>query len=168
MTATIDPTATTPTTTATAAPAADAAGSLRSRLAAGPLWLVSVGAVAAGAVVTMLFAAAAKAVDVPLAVSNSEDTAAEVIPEWGFGFAVSLCGVLGVLFALACARWAKRPARTFTVTAIVFVVLSFASPLTAQNATTATRVTLELSHVVAAAVIIPMIAARLPRTRTGR
>jgi Na+/melibiose symporter-like transporter len=161
MTATIDPTtATTPTTTT------DVAGSLRTRLASRPLWLVSVGAVAAGAVATMLFSAVARAIDIPLAVSNSEDTAAEVIPAWGFGFAVTLSGVLGVLFALACARWAKRPARTFTVTAIVFTVLSFGSPLTAQNATTATRVALEVGHVVAAAVIIPLIAARMPRTRT--
>jgi Family of unknown function (DUF6069) len=161
MTATIDPTTTTTTTTA-----AEAAGSLRSRLAARPLWLVGVGAVAAGAVVTILFSAAAKAIDIPLAASNSEDTAAEVIPAWGFGFAVTLCGVLGVLFALACNRWAKRPARTFAITAVVFTVVSFGSPLTAQNATTATRVALELSHVVAAAVIIPLIASRLPHTRT--
>lgn len=162
MTATIDPTtATTPTTTT------DVAGSLRTRLASRPLWLVAVGSVAAGAVVTMLFSAVARAIDIPLAVSNSEDTAAEVIPAWGFGLAVTLSGALGVLLALACARWAKRPARTFTVTAIVFTVLSFGSPLTAQNATTATRVALEVGHVVAAAVIIPLIAARMPRTRTA-
>jgi Na+/melibiose symporter-like transporter len=161
MTATIDPTtATTPTTT-------DVAGSLRTRLASRPLWLVGVGAVATGAVAAMLFSAVARVIDIPLAASNSEDTAAEVIPAWGFGFAVTLCGVLGVLFALACARWAKRPARTFTITAIVFTVVSFASPLTAQNATTATRVALEVSHVLAAAVIIPLIAARMPRTRSA-
>ena len=67
----------------------------------------------------------------------------------------------GAWIALALSRWAKRPARTFLVVTVALTVASFASPLIAEDATTATRLVLELTHVVAAALIIPPIAYRL-------
>lgn len=153
MTATITP----PTTeTGVGAPAG-------SGLAARPVWLVAAASTLAAAVVTPLVAAVAKAADVPLAVSSSSDTAAEVIPTPSFAIPVLMAGAIGIVLALAFDRWAKRPAWAFVVTTVVLTVVSFASPLMTENSTTATRVVLELAHVVAAAIVIPPIAARLAR-----
>ena len=57
----------------------------------------------------------------------------------------------GLLWALG--RFTQRPIRTFTIIAVVALVLSFASPFTAQM-TGGTRVVLEIMHVIAAVAII--------------
>jgi predicted MFS family arabinose efflux permease len=119
----------------------------------------------AGAVATTVIAAIAKAADVPLAVASSSSDAPEVIPTSGVTTLVLGIGVVGVIMALAFNRWAKRPARTFVAVTAVLTVVSFITPTSvfAHNATTATRLVLELMHVVAAAIIIPPIAYRLAR-----
>jgi uncharacterized protein DUF6069 len=156
MTATITPS----TTTAGASTSA-----VRSALATKPVWLVGAAATVAAAVVTMVIAAIAKAADVPLAVAASKDEAAEAIPTAGVVPVVLVAGAIGIVLALAINRWAKRPARTFVVVTVALTVVSFITPTSAfaYNATTATRLTLELLHVVAAAIIIPTIAYRLAR-----
>jgi hypothetical protein len=140
----------------------DAAATDRlSALATKPLWLVGVGAVVAGAVVTALFAAIADAAGVPLEVASESGGTPEAIPVAGFGTLVLAAGAIGVLLALALDRWTSRPARTFAIVATVLTVASLVTPFIAQEATTATRVVLGLAHVVAAAVIIPLITTRL-------
>jgi hypothetical protein len=125
-----------------------------------PVWLVGVAATVVGAVATALVAVVAKAADVPLEIAAS-DGDLEAIPAAGFATMVLAAGAVGTLIALALSRWAKRPARTFLVVTVALTVASFASPLIAEDATTATRLVLELTHVVAAALIIPPIAYRL-------
>lgn len=155
MTATITP-------SDTAAPSTSA---LRSALATKPVWLVAVASTVVAAVATVLVAAVARAADVPLEVAGSSSDAPEVIPTAGFGTAVLMAGAIGVVLAVALDRWAKRPARTFVAVAGALAVASLVAPTSAfaQNATTATRVVLELTHLVAAAIIIPAIAYRLAR-----
>jgi hypothetical protein len=115
----------------------------------------------AGAAVTALVAAVAKAADVPLEVASSSDAAPEAIPLSGVAVLVVACGLVGVLIALGADRWLTRPARSFVVATAVLTAVSLVTPLIAENATTATRVVLELCHLVAAAIIIPPIAHRL-------
>jgi Family of unknown function (DUF6069) len=112
--------------------------------------LASVGAAAA----TVLFALVLEAIDVPLEVDGDE------IPIPGFAFATLVGSVVGILLALAFARWARRPARTFAITTVALGLASFVPVLTA-DADTATQVGLALSHVVAAAVVIPALAVAL-------
>ncbi len=138
----------------------------RTGLVAKPVWMVGLAATVAGAVVTALFAVVADAVGVPLEVASESGGTPETIPAAGFATMVLAAGVIGTLLAVALDRWAKRPARTFVVVAGVLAALSMASPFMAQEATTATRIALGLSHVVASAVIIPTIANRLPRQST--
>jgi hypothetical protein len=133
----------------------------RSALATRPLWLVGLAATVAGAAVTALVAAVARAADVPLEVASSSDTAPEAIPVSGVALLVAICGIVGVVMALGTNRWATRPARAFVLATTVLTAVSLVTPLIAENATTATRVVLELSHLVAAAIIIPPIAYRL-------
>jgi hypothetical protein len=133
----------------------------RSTLATRPLWLVGLAATVAGAAVSALVAAVARAADVPLEVASSSDAAPEAIPVSGVAVLVVICGIVGVVMALGTNRWATRPARAFVVATTVLTAVSFVAPLIAENATTATRVVLELTHLVAAAIIIPPIAYRL-------
>jgi Family of unknown function (DUF6069) len=132
-----------------------------SALATRPLWLVGLAATVAGAAVTALVAAVARAADVPLEVASSSDAAPEAIPVSGVAVLVVICGIAGVVMALGTNRWATRPARAFLVATTVLTAVSLVAPLIAENATTATRVVLELAHLVAAAIIIPPIAYRL-------
>jgi hypothetical protein len=133
----------------------------RSALATRPLWLVGLAATVAGAAVTALVAAVASAADVPLEVASSSDAAPEAIPVSGVAVLVVICGIVGVVMALGTNRWATRPARAFVVATTALTAVSLVTPLIAENATTATRVVLELTHLVAAAIIIPPIAYRL-------
>jgi Family of unknown function (DUF6069) len=133
----------------------------RSALATRPLWLVGLAATVAGAAVTALVAAVARAADVPLEVASSSDAAPEAIPVSGVAVLVVICGIVGVVTALGANRWATRPARAFLVATTVLTAVSLVTPLIAENATTATRVVLELTHLVAAAIIIAPIAYRL-------
>ncbi|MEV6587361.1 DUF6069 family protein [Streptomyces acidicola] len=130
-------------------------------LAARPVWLVGVLATLAGAVVTEAFALFARAAGVPMdAASPGAEEAAE-IPVGGFAGGVVFWSVAGIILAVALARWARRPARTFTVTTVALTALSLAGPAVAPHTATSTQIVLAMSHVVAAAVIIPTLAQRL-------
>ena len=110
------------------------------------------GAVAAAA--TTGVAAVADAAGVPIKIAG------ESIPVLGFGQLTLLFTAVGVVLASVLARRARRPQHTFVVTTLVLTALSFVPDVTA-DATTATKLTLMLTHVVAAAIVIPTLAARL-------
>jgi len=132
--------------------------SARSFLATTPVWRVGALASVVATIVTTLFALGAKAIDVPLEIGD------ERIPILGFAMLTLGWSAVGTVLAVVLARRAKRPARTWVVITVVLTVLSFASPISA-DADTATQVTLALSHVVAAAVVIPTLAVRLSHAR---
>jgi hypothetical protein len=157
-----------PTTTVTA-PTAAPARSRRAALTTGPVWRVGALAAVAGAVVTELFALGARAADVPMdAGSPGGDTAAE-IPVTGFAQGVLFSSVLGIVLAVALARRARRPARTFVVTTVALTAVSLVPAVTAGATATSTKVVLVLAHLLAAAVVIPPLAQRLAQVdRTDR
>lgn len=66
----------------------------------------------------------------------------------------------GTVLAVVLSRRATRPQRTFVVTTVVLTALSIIPDVLA-DASTSTRFTLALSHVVAAAIVIPALASRL-------
>jgi hypothetical protein len=118
------------------------------------LWRTGAGAgLAAGAAATA-FAAVVDAMGVPLEVGG------EQIPLLGFAQLTFVVTMIGTVLGVVLARRAQDPQRTFVRTTVVLTVLSFVPDVTA-DATTATRVALALSHVVAAAIVIPIIARRL-------
>ena len=127
--------------------------------------IITSGALAglAAAAATVVTAAAAQAIDIPMQAAASADEAAQDIPLWAYAQLTVASAVIGTLLALALHRWARRPARTFVAVTAALTVVSFVGPVTAHHATTATRVVLELTHVIAAAIIIPALAARLGR-----
>ncbi|MBQ0851407.1 hypothetical protein J8N05_24890 [Streptomyces sp. BH-SS-21] len=130
-----------------------------------PVWQVGALAVFAGAVVTEAFALVARGVGVPMEAAGPGATEAAEIPVGGFAGGVLFWSVVGVVLAMALARWAERPARTFVVITVALTVLSLAGPAVAPHTATSTQIVLAVSHVVAAAVVIPPLAGRLARGR---
>lgn len=142
-------------TTATATPATTIRSAdvpTRSRTA--PLWRAGLRAGALAAAATTAVASVAVAAGVPLEVDG------ERIPLAGFAQMTLLCTVLGFVLAKALARWARTPQRTFTATAVALTLLSFVPDLLIA-ATPATKTLLIVTHVTAAAIVIPAVAARL-------
>jgi hypothetical protein len=119
------------------------------------LWRAGLTAgVAAGAVTTAI-AAAAQSLDVSL-----ETAPGEAIPVVGFGQLTVFFTVVGILIARTIAKRARQPRSTFVTTTLVLTALSLV-PDVLLSTDVATKATLMLTHVVAAAIVIPVLAARL-------
>jgi hypothetical protein len=110
------------------------------------------GVVASGA--TAAVAAVASAADVSLKVSG------EAIPVIGFAQVTFVASLIGTIIAIAVSRRASRPRRAFVRTTIALTLVSVVPDMLA-DAHTSTRLTLALTHVVAAAIVIPALASRL-------
>jgi len=139
MTATL-PTTTTATTRQTAAP------------------LVGVGlaATAVAALATSAVAAAGSAVGISLDVSGAP------IPVPGFAVLTAMCSLVGLALATVLARRARRPRRAFVHATVVLTALSLVPDVVA-DAAPETKVLLMVTHLVAAAIVVPVLARRLDR-----
>lgn len=133
---------TAPAATTTAAPSA---GSL---LRGGAVATV----VAAAA--TAVVAAAGQAAGISLAVSGAP------IPPSGFAVLTGIFSVVGLLIAVALRRFAGSPRTAWIRTTVALTVLSFVPDVLA-DAATSTKALLMVTHVVAAAIVIPAVARRL-------
>ena len=148
MTATISATTTVPTAT---------------RSARRTLWLAGLASGAVAAVTTTAIAAIADATDHPLVVDG------EKIPVLGFAQMTLIGAVIGVVLALVLRRRADRPRRTFTATTVALTALS-CIPSVAMGAGDGAGNTTVLvaTHLIAAAIVVPVLAARIPVTGERR
>jgi hypothetical protein len=121
-----------------------------------PLWRAGLTAGLVAAVATVAIAAAARGLDVSL-----ETAPGEAIPVLGFGQLTLFFTAVGVLIARTLRGRAKAPRSTFARTTVVLTALSVVPDL-ALSAQASTKVTLVLTHLVAAAIVIPAVCARLP------
>ena len=137
-----------PTSTITNAPASTGRSIGRTAAIAG----------AVAAVATTAIGAIAKAADVPLVVGE------RTIQVPMFAIFTLLGAALGAGIAVLMQKRSRQPRRTFVTTTVVLTALSIIPDLTA-DATTATKLTLISAHIVAAAVIIPALAAALSTQR---
>ncbi|WP_244317256.1 DUF6069 family protein [Micromonospora terminaliae] len=112
-----------------------------------------IAAVAASAA-TMAVAAAGNAAGVGLDVGGAP------IPVTGFGVLTVVFSLVGVVIAALLSRFARRPRRAFVRTTVVLTVLSLV-PDVIVDAEATTKVLLMLTHLVAAAIVIPAVARRL-------
>jgi len=94
------------------------------------------------------------------AVGVSFEIEGEAIPMAGYAQMTLIGAVLGILLATAFRRWAKHPQSTFVRTTVALTALSVVPDLT-MGFDAASAATLVVAHVVAAAIIIPRLAARL-------
>jgi hypothetical protein len=131
--------------TTTTAPAAPGLGSL--------LLTGSVATVAAAAA-TAVVAAAGQAAGLRTAVGGAP------IPTSGFAVMTLIFAVLGLVIATTLRRFAARPRTAWIRTTVVLTALSVVPDLLV-DAAVSTKVLLIVTHVVAAAIVIPTVARRL-------
>ena len=120
------------------------------------LLLPGLAAAATAAVAVTVVAALAMAIGVDFELPDGGET----IPLIGFTQLTFTFSVVGVILALAIRRWAAQPARAWIRVTIALTALSLVPPFLV-GANLATECTLVLVHLVAAAVVIPVIARRL-------
>ena len=124
------------------------------RSASGRLWKTGMGAGVVASVATFAVAAAASGLGVPIEIGG------KAIPLAGFSQLTFVGALIGTILAVVLSRRATRPRRTFLVTTIALTALSIVPDVLA-DAHTATRFTLALTHIVAAAIVIPALASRM-------
>jgi hypothetical protein len=146
MTATA--TLTVPTTTSTVG------STVRPTTSTKALWKTGVLAGLGASVATVAVAATASAIDVPIEVGG------QTIPLAGFAQLTFVGAIIGTILAVVLSRRATRPRHTFVVTTVALTLASIIPDVLA-DAHTATRFTLALTHVVAAAIVIPALSSRL-------
>ncbi|MDQ1382746.1 MAG: hypothetical protein QOG65_125 [Actinomycetota bacterium] len=110
------------------------------------------GIVASGA--TAAVAALARGADISLKVSG------QAIPVAGFAQLTFVASLIGIVIAIVASHRASRPQRTFVRSTLALTLVSIVPDVLA-DAQTATRLTLALTHIVAAAIVIPALASRL-------
>ena len=120
------------------------------------LWRAGAVAGIAAAAATVAIAALARAIHIPI-----ETAPGEPIPILGFGQLTLFFTAVGVLVARAIARRARRPRATLTRTTVALTTLSLV-PDVLLSTGTATKVMFMLTHVVAAAIVIPALVSRVP------
>ena len=130
------------------APATTAAPSAGSLLRDGAL------ATVLAAAATTAVAAAAQAVGISLAISGA------AIPAPGFATLTVIFSVLGLVIVVALRRFARNPRTTWIRTTVALTALSLV-PDAIADADTATKAVLMLTHLVAAAIVVPAVARRL-------
>jgi hypothetical protein len=118
------------------------------------VWRVGLVAGLGAAAATTATAVVADAAGVSLAISG------EQIPPAGFAQLTFMCALLGVALAAVFARRSSRPRTTFVRTTVALTVLSLL-PDVVVDADSATRLVLGLTHIVAAAIVIPAISRSL-------
>lgn len=120
----------------------------------GALVGTGVAATVVASAATMAVAAAGHAAGISL------DMGGVPIPVTGFGVLTAVFSLIGVAIAAVLARFARRPRRTFVRATVVLTVLSLV-PDAIADAGPATKALLMLTHLVAAAIVIPAVARRL-------
>ncbi|MFB4303550.1 DUF6069 family protein [Actinomadura sp. NTSP31] len=120
------------------------------------------------AAATEAFTALVRVAGVHLAVGDPGGGASSVVPLDPGACAIALVMVMVFGFGLAALinRRSSRPARAYTLAASALALVSLAAPLTAAATSTGTRLTLVAAHLIAAAVIVPLVGRRLKGDRS--
>lgn len=121
-----------------------------------PVRRAAVISVVAGTVATTAFAAVATAAGVPFEIDG------EPIPVGGFATLTVLGALLGAVILLVANRFASQPRRRFLQVTVALTVVSCIPSLMAPP-DAASKIALVAAHVIAAAVIIPILARNAPR-----
>ncbi|WP_163510546.1 DUF6069 family protein [Fodinicola acaciae] len=123
--------------------------------AAKPLVTTGLLAAAAAAGATALIAAAGEFAGISLAVGGAP------IPAPGFAMLTAIFSAVGLVLAVVLRRTVRHPRAAFVRTTVVLTALSLVPDLLV-DAAVVTKVLLMVTHLVAAAIVIPAIARRLP------
>ncbi|MEU4222061.1 DUF6069 family protein [Actinoplanes sp. NPDC026623] len=122
----------------------------------GVLTATGFAAAAVASIATMSVAAAGHAAGISLDVSGAP------IPIGGFGTLTAVFSLVGLVLAAVLSRTARHPRRAFLRTTVILTVLSLV-PDAIADAAPATKALLMLTHLVAAAIVIPAVGRRLAK-----
>jgi len=125
------------------------------RTTATPVVTAGVAATVIASLATGTIAAVGHAAGVSL------DMGGEPIPMSGFAMLTAVFSLIGVALAAVLARRARHAQRTFVRTTVVLTALSLV-PDAIADAAAQTKILLMLTHLVAAAIVVPALARRLP------
>lgn len=115
-----------------------------------------------GLVAAVVAAAATSAVAaLGHAAAISLDVSGKPIPVSGFASLTLLFSLVGLALAVGVRRFARRPRTVFVRTTVALTVLSYGPDLLA-DADVSTKLLLMATHTVAALIVIPALASRLP------
>lgn len=128
---------------------------LETRPAHSPLVAPGLAAIAVASIATSAIAALGSAAGVSL------DMAGEPIPVSGFATLTAVFSLIGLALAAGLRARARHPRRAFVRTTVVLTALSLVPDALADCAPS-TRALLMTAHLVAAAVVVPALARRLP------
>ncbi|BDH55822.1 DUF6069 family protein [Tsukamurella sp. PLM1] len=120
-----------------------------------PVWRHGVAAAVVASVTTTAIAAVASAAGVTFAGPDGS-----AIPLLGFAELTMVFSLIAVGIAAVLARRARHPRSTFVRTCVTLLVLSFVPDVT-FGFDAASAAVLILTHVVAAAIVVPALARRL-------
>lgn len=135
-------------------------------LRAWPVWAVSALAGVAAAVATEVYGLAARAAGIPMAAAGTGARTAAPITVGMFAMGTLISVFWGTVLAVLLARFSRRPARVYAWTACALTAVSLVMPLTAADTATSTKLMLAVAHLLAAAIVIPVVTRRLAH-RTG-
>ena len=121
-----------------------------------PVWRVGLVAGAIASAANSAFAA------VVHEFGGSLTIAGEQIPLLGFAQLTMVGALVGIALAAGLARWSRSPRTWFVRVTVALTALSLVPDVVA-DADLATRLALGLTHLIAAAIVVPVIARRLPR-----
>jgi len=141
-------------TTTASAPAA-------SFLARRPVWQVNYLSGLAASVAVEAWGLAARAAGVPMRVASPGSQHATTITVGMFAMGTMVVTFWFTFAVIFMARVAKNPKRSYLRTALPLLALSLALPLTAADTAISTKLTLAAAHLIAGAIIIPIVARRL-------
>jgi hypothetical protein len=131
----------------------------------GKLLLVNLGATVVAGVAAEAWVAIMRAAGVELRVGDpfGDASSAMALPTGACATSIVMCMVLGTAIAVLLNWKAKLPAYTYVVVACALTVVSLGAPLVAAGTSAGTKFTLIVAHLIAAAVIIPLVARCLAR-----
>jgi Family of unknown function (DUF6069) len=137
----------------------------RSHAPYGRLLLVNLGATVAAGVATEAWTGIVRALGVDLRIGDpfGDPSSAMKLPVGACATSIAMCMVLGVALAVLLNWKARRAAYTYVVVASVLTFVSLGAPLVAAGTSAATKFTLIVAHLIAAAVIVPVVARCLAR-----
>jgi hypothetical protein len=133
----------------------------------GRLLLVNLGATVAAGVATEAWVGIVRATGTDLRIGDpfGDPSSAMTLPVGACATSIVMCMVLGTAIAVLLKWKARRPAYTYVVVACALTLISLGAPLTSAGASAGTKFTLIVAHLIAAAVIVPLVARCLANRR---
>ncbi len=149
------------TTAAAQAPATP----LASFLARRRVWQVCYLAALPAAVLVEVWGLIARAAGVPMRVAGLGAQHASTIYVGMFAMGTMVVTFWFTFAVIAIARFAKNPRRAYVRTVLPLLALSLLVPFSAADTALSTKFTLAAAHLMAGAIIIPVVAWRMARVR---